>query len=338
MSLKRFWAVFLCRNLEFLRDRSTLLWNLVFPISLIAGFAFAFSGTMLNTYKVGVLGDKNTWKGDFFTIRYIRFIPIAQQPAALVKIERHQLDMLLDPVNRQYWINDESAKGYVLERLLRGTHTNTDTNAGFHKEIISGRIIRYVDWVLPGVLAMNTMFSCLFGVGHVIVRYRKTGTLRRLKVTPLTPLEFLAAQIASRLWLVIATAVLVFVSTDQIINFHMHGAYLDLLIVLATGSISLISLSLIVAARVKSEEVATGLLNFISWPMTFLSGVWFSLEGVNPFLQKCAQLAPLTHMIDAARAIMIDGAGLADVSGHLLALAIMSAIFMAIGVRLFRWE
>ncbi|MDV7392574.1 ABC transporter permease, partial [Arthrospira platensis SPKY1] len=73
-------------------------------------------------------------------------------------------------------------------------------------------------------------------------------------------------------------------------------------------------------------------------PMTFLSGVWFSLEGVHPWLQQLAQLAPLTHIIDAARAIMIDGAGLAAISGHLLALTAMSVGFMVVGARLFRWE
>jgi ABC-type polysaccharide/polyol phosphate export permease len=72
--------------------------------------------------------------------------------------------------------------------------------------------------------------------------------------------------------------------------------------------------------------------------MTFLSGVWFSLEGVHPVLQDAAQLAPLTHIIDAARAIMLDGAGLMDISGHLLALTAMSAITLVVGTWLFRWE
>ena len=45
--------------------------------------------------------------------------------------------------------------------------------------------MRYVDWVLPGILGMNMMFSCLFGVGYVVVRYRKNGFLKRLRATPL---------------------------------------------------------------------------------------------------------------------------------------------------------
>ena len=335
MNGRRFWAVFVCRNREFLRDRSALTWNLLFPVSLIAGFAFAFSGSGLDLYKVGVMGDASAWRDSaFFETRYIQFIPVVDPSMALTKVERHQLDMLVDPVGRRYWINEESAKGYMLERILRGAGAKTD----FSKQAVSGRVIRYVDWVAPGILAMNMMFSCLFGVGYVIVRYRKNGMLKRLKATPLTPLEFLSAQVVSRLWLILATTALVFAGTDRFIGFPMHGSYLDLFLVFLVGAISLISLGLIVAARTTSEEVAAGLLNALSWPMTFLSGVWFSLEGVHPVLQQCARLAPLTHIIDAARAVMIDGAGLAAISGHLLALTAMSIGFMAVGAWRFRWE
>lgn len=335
MNFKRFWALFLCRNLEFLRDRSSLTWNLLFPVSLIAGFAFAFSGPGLDLYRVGVLGDANGWKGsEFFNTHYIRFIPVTDLSTALTKVERHQLDMLIDPGGRRYWVNDAAPKGYVLDRMLRGA----DASPTFNKQTVSGRLIRYVDWVMPGVLAMNMMFSCLFGVGYVIVRYRKNGMLKRLKATPLSSLEFLSAQIASRLWLILASTILVFIGTDWVIGFPMFGSYLDLLIVFTVGAFSLISLGLLVAARTTSEELAAGLLNVFSWPMTFLSGVWFSLEGVHPFLQNAAQLAPLTHIIDAARAIMLDGAGLSDIAGHLMALTAMSTVAMAIGAWLFRWE
>jgi hypothetical protein len=89
MSFKRFWALFLCRNLEFLRDRSSLTWNLLFPVSLIAGFAFAFSGPGLDLYKVGVLGDADGWNGtEFFKTHYIRFVPVADLPAALAPFDQ----------------------------------------------------------------------------------------------------------------------------------------------------------------------------------------------------------------------------------------------------------
>ncbi|MEJ2179986.1 MAG: ABC transporter permease, partial [Gammaproteobacteria bacterium] len=91
-------------------------------------------------------------------------------------------------------------------------------------------------------------------------------------------------------------------------------------------------------ARTASEEFAGGVLNLISWPMMFLSGVWFSLEGIHPLLQKVALIFPLTHLINGARAIMLDGAGFVEIAPYLLTLIIMSAILLTIGAITFRWE
>jgi ABC-type polysaccharide/polyol phosphate export permease len=72
--------------------------------------------------------------------------------------------------------------------------------------------------------------------------------------------------------------------------------------------------------------------------MIFLSGVWFSLEGTHPVVQTIAKVFPLTHVIDAARAIMIDGAGLAQLLPQIGALATMTVVFLAMGAWTFRWE
>jgi len=336
LSWARIWAIFKARNMEFVRDRSAMGWNFAFPALIVAGFAFAFSGKPLDMYKVGVLQTTGA-KPDlvFFKTDYIKFIPQRDREEAIIAVERHQLDMLIDTDNRRFWINQSSPKGYILERVLYGTLAQLET---YTRATVTGREVRYVDWVVPGVLAMNMMFSALFGIGFVIVRYRKNGVLKRLKATPLTAFEFLTAQVMSRLWLIMLVAVLVFIGTDYFIDFTMHGAYLDLFIIFTLGSLCMISLSLLVAARVRNEELAGGLLNLISWPMMFLSGVWFSNEGIHPLLQKVAQALPLTHLLDASRAIMIDGSNLAGVSSQLFILLIMTAVFMLMGAMSFKWE
>ncbi len=334
MSLKRFLAIFRARNYEFCRDRSAWAWNVLFPVLVVMGFAFAFSGGSLDLYKVGVLGDvPHNSDVAFFKTRYIQFIPVSQLKSALTKVERHQLDMLLEVATGRYWVNDSSPRGYILERVLIGSR-----GGPVLRQAVTGEEIRYVDWVIPGVLGMNMMFSALFGVGYAIVRYRKNGVLKRLKATPLTAFEFLAAQVVSRLWLIIALIVLVYWSTNLVVDFRMYGNYFILLFVFVLGAICLISLGLVVSARISNEELANGLLNLISWPMLFLSGVWFSLEGLHPTIQKLALILPLTHVTEAARAIMLDGAGLAEISGHLLALAMMTVVFLALGSYSFRWE
>lgn len=331
MKLQRLLAVFLARNKEFLRDRAAMGWNLLFPVMIVAGFAFAFSGEPAPMYKVGLYGGN---PGDgFYATDYVQFIEMPELKPAITKVERHQIDLLLDSTGKRYWINDSSPRGYMLEQVLHGT-----PQADFAKQVVSGREIRYVDWLIPGLIGMNIMFSALYGVGYVIVRYRKNGVLKRLKATPLSAIEFLTAQVFSRLWLILAVSMVVFFGTNLFIDFAMYGSYLTLFLVFAAGAFCMISMGLVIAARIASEEFAEGMLNLISWPMMFLSGVWFSLEGTNPMVQQLAKVFPLTHMIDAARAVMFDGASLAGVAPELLVLAAMSAIFLSIGALLFRWE
>ncbi len=330
---RRLYALFRARNLEFVRDSSTLMWNLIFPILLVSAFAFAFSDEAQERFKVGVVGDAAALPTAFAQARYTHFISLQDQAAGVVKVERHQLDMLIAPGQQRFWVNDSSPNGYLLVQMLRA-----NGGEAYAQAQVSGDAPRYVDWVLPGVLGMNIMFSSLFGVGYVIVRYRKNGVLKRFSATPVRPWEFLTAQVASRLWVQLGVSSLVYVGTDIFVDFHMYGSYLDLFIVFLFGCASLISLGLLVAARTASEELAGGLLNFFTWPMLFLSGVWFSLEGLHPWVQAVAQALPLTHLVAAARAIMLDGAGLGDIAVHLFVLGGMTLVALLLAARLFRWE
>ncbi len=335
MRFRRFAAALTARNSEFLRDRTAIAWNIVLPVMIVIGFAFFFKLDSHEMFKIGVYGKAETETPGleyFLSTEHIQFIPVDDLQAAVTKVERHQLDMLLDPTQNHYWVNTESQRGYILERLLVGS------DARLKKETVTGKEVRYVDWVAPGVFGMNIMFGSLFGVGYAIVRYRKNGVLKRLKATPLTAFEFLSAQVISRLWLIALITILIYAGTNLFIGFRMLGSYATLLLVLLVGTLSMVSLSLIVAARLSSEEAANGLLNLLAMPMLFLSNVWFSLEGSSVLVQKFALLLPLTHMVAAARAVMIDGAGVVDIAGNLVALAIMTVCYLLIAAYSFRWE
>jgi len=195
-----------------------------------------------------------------------------------------------------------------------------------------------VDWVLPGILAMNIMFSSLWGVGWVIVRYRKNGVLRRLQATPLSALEFLTAQVLSRLTVVATASVAVFMGADIFLDFVMRGSYVALLLVYLAGAMCLISLGLMVAARLRTEELADGVLNIMSWPMLLLSGVWFSMEGASSAAQIMSKFLPLTYVVDAARRVMVDGAGVLRVLPEIALLLVTSLLLLVLAARLFRWD
>ena len=342
MSFKRFLALLSTRNKEFFRDRSSLSWNILMPVLVVAGFSFAFSGDIGHKFKVAIINQNYATpeSGNFTRLKHIEFYSVGSNEKELArsinKVQRHQIDMLLDAKKQQYWINTESPNGYLVEKILLGIKSSNTYE--FEKQTVSGKQVRYIDWVIPGILSMNMMFSALFGVGFVIVRYRKNGMLKRLKATPVTAFEYLSAQIASRILLIIVVTAFVFYATNFFVNFVMNGSHINLFLVFALGALSMISLGLVIAARVTSEETAGGMLNLFSWPMMFFSGVWFSLEGAAPIMQNIAEIFPLTHVTASARAIMIDGAGLADISYHLFILLAQSLVFLLFGAWYFKWE
>jgi ABC-type multidrug transport system permease subunit len=335
--MKKFLAVLHARNMEFLRDRSALAWNLAMPFLLVFGLAFTFSGGNKDIYKIGIVGGMDRMVSvapKLQSTQYLEFITYDDLNKGIAKVKHHQMDMLIDVSGTpKYWVNSSSPNGYLLERVIRGTEGNQ-----FERQTVEGAEIRYVDWFLPGILGMNMMFACLFGVGFVIVRYRKNGFLKRLKATPLGAFQFLFAQLISRLLLVMVITTIVYAGCNLFIKFNMQGSYWDLLLITTLGAMSLISIGLLIAARTASEEFAGGILNLMTWPMMLLSGAWFSLEGAAPWVQNVAQIFPLTHMISATRVIMNEGATLSQVMPDVWILATTSVIILAIGAYIFKWE
>lgn len=352
MRLKRLNAMFMARNREFYRDKAAFGWNFLFPFLIIGGFAILFGGREHNELKVGVSPCPYSAKDTvdqclppaLNDIRYVEFIGFDSLEKGLEKLKHHKIDLLIDPSQSsaqtplRYWVSDTSPKGYMAEKMIRGLLAGNTAGTMAQQKIEAIREIRYIDWLFPGILAMNMMFSALYGVGYVVVRYRKNGVLKRLKATPLNAFEYLSAQMLSRLFLLMFTLAILWIGCDLIFDFHVEGSYVDLALMFLAGSLSLISLGLIIASRGTSEELANGLLNFITWPMMFLSEVWFSIEGAPHWVQLIAKALPLTHLLSGVRKIMNDGATLIQVGPELIALLGMTALFLSIGAGLFSWN
>ena len=339
-SVRRTTAIIRARLREFYRDRASLVWNIAMPLMIVVGFATLFSGEPDDVLTIGILNGTNApeIEAPFLQLPHVSYRKQEDREAAIELVRRHQLDMLYTPGEPPvYWINTHSARGAIAERLLLAPAQGATGNAP-RRQAVSGEDIRYVDWLMPGVLAMNMMFSCLWGVGWVVVRYRKNGVLRRLQATPLTALEFITAQVIARLLVIVIVTLLVYLGAAAAVDFTMRGSHLALFLVFFAGAVSLISVGLLIATRIKSEELADGLLNLLSWPMMFLSGVWFSMENTSTWAQGLSQLFPLTHLVNAARRIMIDGAGIPEIAPELAGLCLLSGVLLLVSAKIFRWD
>lgn len=342
MRIKQFGALWKARTMEFVRDRGTFFWNLLFPVFLVLGIAFAFSGGDEKLFKVGLVGTDDP-AIRILHMDQVQVIPYDDEESALKRLERHQIDFVVFSDTRRFAVNGESSKGQLVRELFMAQESvplssGETANLSFDELVVNGQKTRYVDWLVPGVIGMNLMFSSLFGVGYVIVRYRKNGVLKRFKATPVRAIDFIAAQAASRLVIVLLTSIFVFIGTNLFLHFMMRGRYMDLLILTTIAILCMIALGLVFASRMRSEELAGGVLNLITFPMLALSGVFFSLEGSPPILRSIARIFPLTHFIDGARKIMVDGAGLLQIMPNLLVLGGLTIVFLLLSALLFKWE
>ncbi len=347
MNIKRIWAMFVARNHEFFRDRAAFGWNFAFPFLLIIGFGIIFGEHRFQQFKIGVfptesvaeIEEDTLLSSHFLQNRHLNFIPIPSRQKGEHKLKTHRLDLLVEAnsPSHSYWVNNSSPNGYLAEQLFLVSFSDL-TNDLATKRTIDSEPVRYIDWFFPGILAMNMMFSALWGVGFVVVRYRKNGTLKRLKATPLTSFEYLTSQMLSRIFLLMFTLVVVYLGANAIFSFQVKGSLLLLGSLYFLGGLSLCSIGLILASRGSSEEFTSGILNFISWPMMFVSEVWFSLEGSPQWVQTFANIFPLTHLLRAARKVMNEGAGVPEVQTEILFLLLSTFIFLLLAALLFSWN
>lgn len=334
MRLRHIAAMTYARNMEFVRDRGTFFWNMIFPFFLIFGFSFAFSRDGQDLLTVAVFdGDRLALERFLATPGLAQREFVTREPA-VERIRNHQLDLLIDGRDGSYLVNPASTSGALVERIL----TTTAHTATLRRVELDGRAIRYVDWFVPGVIGMNMLFSALFGVGFIIVRYRKNGVLKRLRATPLGAGEFVIAQMLSRLLILLFTSIVVFVGSWMLLDLVVVGSVFNLLLLTVLAIMCFISLGLVFAAWFRSEEVANGCINLALWPMLAFSGVFFSLDSVPPALQRASLALPLTHYLTAARSIMLDGAGLWEIAPNIAVLAGMTAALLTVAALLFRWE
>lgn len=204
-------------------------------------------------------------------------------------------------------------------------------------ESVESRDLRYIDFLVPGIVGMTVMQLGLFGVAFGFVQLKRTGALRRLFATPTSPAYFLSAQVASRLVLgYVQVAILIGIGIW--FGLQMFGSWLVLAVIIGLALLIFLAVGFGVAGWAKNEDQAAPVANLISLPMLFLSGVFFPRDAMPEFLRGVTQFMPLTYVNEALRAVMNDGAGLVDLGPQLLGMGVWAVITFAIAVWLFKWE
>ncbi|CAG7646810.1 ABC transporter permease [Paenibacillus allorhizosphaerae] len=205
-------------------------------------------------------------------------------------------------------------------------------------EAVQALKLSYIDFLVPGIVAMMIMSNNLNGVAGQIASWRERGVLRRMQSTTLSASTFIAAQITARLLLNGAQAVIVLLIGSVFFGTRVNGSWLLLLGFIVLGTLTFMSIGFIIAGLAKTPESAGPIAGFISFPMMFLGGVFFPIKNMPEFLQPIVKLLPISHLTTALRQVMNAGAGLMEVGWQALLLGGWLVIAFGIACFTFKWE
>ena len=206
------------------------------------------------------------------------------------------------------------------------------------QQTLSAHNFRYIEFLLPGVIAMAIMQMSVFSVAFVFTRYRELGILKRLMATPMRPYQFVTANIITRLFMALAQAA-IFIALGMV-EFHVHiaGAFWLLTVCITLGALMFLGLGFTISGLCKTIETVPVLANIVVFPMLFLGNVFFPNSSMPSWLLSIAGYLPLTFFSNALHGVMTDGAGLLDIKWELTGMIVWAIVLISLAIYAFRFQ
>ena len=205
-------------------------------------------------------------------------------------------------------------------------------------EDVQARSRRYIDFLLPGLLAFTLMQLSIAGSGFNIVEYRRKGILKRLFVTPVKPRDFITAIVLARMVIVLVQLSLLMLFAALVLNVRIIGGFTDFYAVVVLSTVVFLCLGFCLGSIAKTQQAVMAVGNIVIFPQIFLSGVFYPIESMPGFIQPLAHLLPLSYVATALREIANSGASLPEITSSLLGIAAWLIIAFLLATRLFVWK
>ena len=227
-----------------------------------------------------------------------------------------------------------STQNASIEPSISHSLDNFKDDISLHINRIYGNI-KYIDFLVPAILGMTIMMSCMMGMGSAIAGERETGELARLFMTPTSVSTVIGGKIAAKLLIELVRALILIFMAVLLFNVSIKGGFLRTFIVLVIGALCFVGFGIMLSARTSTQEDYAQISLPFSMPMMFVSGVFYPIETMPWILQKLAYIFPLTYLNDAMRGVMLKGQSLGDVWLDLVVLLGFTLLFFIIGVKRF---
>ncbi|MGH8861244.1 MAG: ABC transporter permease, partial [Jatrophihabitantaceae bacterium] len=208
----------------------------------------------------------------------------------------------------------------------------------FQPQSVDSSSLTYIDFLLPGILALAIMISAVIGLATILVDWRQRGILRRLKLTPIPLAEFFAARISASLVVAVMQVVVLLAFGRIAFGVHISTTAWAAIPVALAGCLCFLAMGFAIGSVVSNPETGDAVSNVITNPMMFLSGTFFPVSAMPSFVQAIARVLPLYYMANGLRDTTVRGLSITHVAGDIGILLGTTAVLAVIGLRSFRWE
>lgn len=355
----------LARVREFLREPEVIFWVFAFPILLVCALGIAFRNTAPEKLRIAVeksdpnmtesaaLQEALSRSGDIEPIllspseatqalRSGKVALVIQPKSASAGTEASSsvqanglpssFDYRYDPTRPE----SRQARLVVDDALQRAAGRSDVIRAG--DQTVTEPGARYIDFLIPGLLGMNLMGTGMWGIGFAVVNARTRKLLKRFAATPMRRSHYLLSFVLSRLVFLVLEVGVVIAFARFAFGFTVRGSYLLMAFLFLLGALTFAGIGLLVAARPRTIEGVSGLMNLVMMPMWLLSGTFFSSARFPEFLQPFIKALPLTALNDSLRGVMNEGASMTTNWAGICVLLAWCAISFIVALRIFRWQ
>jgi len=333
----------LARVRELVREPEAVFWVFIFPILLAAILGLAFRSRPPEALPVAVVAGPHGGVRLAALSAQAEIKPhLLAEAKARQALARGKVVLVISADDPPVYAYDPTqpesrAARLAVDSALQRAAGRADAFIPGHAELTEPGA-RYVDFLVPGLLGMNLMGTGMWGIGFSLVVARQGNLLKRLVASPARRSHILGAQLLSRLIFLVPEAGALLLFAWLALGVPVRGSLLLLVGVSLLGAVAFSGLGLLTAARPRTIEGASGLMNLVMVPMWIFSGIFFSTERFPAVMQPFVQALPLTALNDALRAVMLEGAGLAPLLPELALLAAWGGISFVVALKLFRWQ
>lgn len=364
--MRAFYQLTLAQLRLFIRNRQALIWIMLFPFFFMFIFGLLFENDRPTTYTLSIVDlDQSSVskqiKQTFHRQEIFKISADQQINTAQEKLKNGKIDLLVvfpknfskKLTNKQqlptsidvYYNNKNMAQARTALTIMEGNIDAVSKKMTQYQPVIkaetkeiSGLSLTYLDFLVPGIIAMQIMSNNMNGVAGQIASWRERGVLRRMQGTTLTASTFIASQITARLVLNGFQALLLLLIGYFLFDVSIHGSIANVILFIILGTLTFMSIGFIIASLAKTPESAGPIAGFLSFPLMFLGGVFFPISNMPTYLQPIVHALPISHLSTALREIMNVGAPLTELLPEVGWLCAWLIVGFVIATRLFKWE